>query len=149
MKSGEFMAALPAAVQQVLAPGIALQRGRLWPWGVQLYDDDPRFHYEVSRVTPRLGDRLELGLHFESRRPADNLFLLEAFQAHLVEIKHELGDQVEAEPWDKGWTKVYDTMPLEPYESRYLEAVVHRFAAIVRVLHPMYCAAIVQKRGDP
>lgn len=139
------MAALPEAVQPLLTRGVTLHRGRLWPWGVQLYDDDPRFHYEVSRVTPRLGDRLELGLHFESRTSADNLFLLETFQARLVEIKHELGATVEAELWDRGWTKVYDTMPLEPYESPYLEAVARRLAAIVHVLHPMYRTAIIQK----
>ena len=36
MKSSEFMAALPEAVQMYLAPELILHRGRLWPWGVQI-----------------------------------------------------------------------------------------------------------------
>lgn len=147
MKSSEFMAALPAAVQALLMPGVTLRRGRLWPWGVQLYDDDPRYHYEVSRVAPRLGDRLELGLHFESRSPADNRLLLDGFHAHLVEIKHELGDSVEAELWDKGWAKVYDTMPLEPYAAPYLGVVARRLADMVHVMHPIYRRVLAQKHA--
>jgi hypothetical protein len=138
MRSSEFMAAVPEAVQPYLASGLRLHRGRLWPWGVQLYDDDPRFHYEVARVTPRLGDRLEIGLHFESKNPADNRILLEGFLAHLVEVKSALGESVEAELWDRGWTKVYDTLPLAPYAPAYLDVTVHRLAELVHVLHPIY-----------
>lgn len=132
------MAALPDAVQRHLPQGPALQRGGLFSWGVQLYDDDPRYHYEVSRVHPRLGNRLELGLHFESRHPEDNRRMLVGFQARLVEIKAELGESVEAELWDRGWTKVYDTLPLEPYESPFVETVARRLAEMAVVLHPIY-----------
>lgn len=138
MRSSEFMAAVPEAVQFYLASEMKLRRGRLWPWGVQLYDDDPRFHYEVARVTPRLGDRLEIGLHFESKSPADNRVLLASFQAHLIEVKSELGASVEAEIWDRGWTKVYDTLPLAVYAPAYLDTVARRLADIVHVLHPIY-----------
>ena len=138
MKSSEFMAALPEAVQRYLQTDFTLQRGRVWPWGVQMYDDDPRYHYEVARLPVRMGERLELGLHFESRNPADNRALLAGFQAQLLELKHELGEGIEADLWDHGWTKVYLTMPLEPYSSDYLEAVARRLAEIVRVLHPVY-----------
>ena len=140
MKSSEFMAALPEAVQTQLAPELILRRGRLWPGGVQLYDDDPRFHYEVARVTPRLGDRLELGLHFESRTPDDNLLLLAGFQARLLEVKHELGEGIEAELWDRGWTKVYEILPLAPYGPAYLDSIACRLAEVARVLHPIYRA---------
>lgn len=132
------MAAVPDAVQRYLPQGPALRRGGLFSWGVQLYDDDPHYHYEVSRVHPRLGDRLELGLHFESRNSEENRALLAGFQARLVEIKAELGESVEAELWDKGWTKVYDTLRLEPYEAPYLEAVARRLAEMMVVLHPIY-----------
>ncbi len=132
------MAAVPDAVRRHLPEGPLLQRGRVWPWGVQLYDDDSRFHYEVSRVPPRLGDRLELGLHFESRSAADNQGLLRGFAGHLLELKHELGEGVEAEPWDRGWTKVYDTIPLLPYDAGYLDQVARRLAEIIQVMHPLY-----------
>ena len=145
MKSSEFMAALPEAVQMYLAPELILRRGRLWPWGVQLYADDPRYHYEVARVTPRLGDRLELGLHFESRTPDENNHLLTGFQARLMEVKHELGDSIEAELWDRGWTKVYETLPLAPYGPAYLDSVARRLAEVARVLHPIYLSL---RRGE-
>ena len=140
MRSSEFMAALPEAVQRNLAGEIRLKRGRLWPWGVQFYVDDARYHYEVARVPPRLGDRLELGLHFESKNPADNQALLAGFDSYLVEIKDALGDGMAAEPWDRGWTKVYETAPLQPYDEAYLTSVAGRMAEIVRVLHPIYRA---------
>jgi hypothetical protein len=138
MRSSEFMAAVPDAVHRHLPQGLSLRRGRVWPWGVQLYDDDPRFHYEVSRVPPRLGDRLELGLHFESRNAADNLRLLNGFAAYLLELKDELGQGVEAEPWDRGWTKVYETVPLLPYDAGYLDQVARRLAEMIQVMHPLY-----------
>jgi hypothetical protein len=132
------MSALPEAVQRCLGEEIRLKRGRAWPWGVQFYVDDPRYHYEISRVAPRLGDRLELGLHFESKNPADNSALLAGFDARLVEIKDSLGDGAIAELWDRGWAKVYETVPLQPYSEVYLQAVAERMATIVRVLHPIY-----------
>lgn len=138
MKSSEFMAALPGAVQSHLPQGPLLHRGRLWPWGVQIYVDDPRYHYEVARVPERLGNRLELGLHFESRAPVENRAMLTGFAPHLLPIKAELGLGFEAEPWDRGWAKVYETLPLESYSWKYLQQVARRLAEIVSFLHPIY-----------
>jgi len=132
------MKALPDAVLQRLPRGLALRRGRVWSFGAQLYDDAPRYHYEVVRVPKRMGDRLELGLHFESRSRAQNGRMLAGFAAHLLEIKGDLGDGMVAEPWDRGWTKVYETIPLEAYDQAYLDAVSRRLVEIVRVLHPIY-----------
>ena len=140
MRSSEFMAALPEAVIACLANGPWLRRGRLWSYGVQLYDDDPRFHYEVARVPVRLGDRLELGLHFEGKNSIDNRRLLDGFAAHMIEIKAELGEEVEAELWDRGWTKVYQTMALETYSAVYVQVVARRLARMITVLHPVYLA---------
>ena len=140
MRSSEFMRALPGAVQRHLSNGLHLQRGRVWSYGAQLYEDNPRFHYEVARVPKRLGDRLELGLHFESRNPSQNRRLLAGFADRLLEIKGELGEGMEAEPWDKGWTKVYETIPLQAYNQAYLDQVARRLVEIIQVLHPIYRA---------
>ena len=134
------MQALPGIVQHHLPDGLRLHRGRVWSFGAQLYDDNPRFHYEVARVPKRLGDRLELGLHFESRIPAQNRRMLSGFADRLLEIKGELGEGIEAEPWDKGWTKVYETIPLFPYDQAYLEQTALRLVEIIQVLHPIYRA---------
>lgn len=105
-------------------------------WLVQLYYDDPNIHYEIWNLGERRG-RLEIGLHFESRQPGLNARLLEGIMAHLFEIKAELGPSFEAEPWDKGWTKVYEVIPLEPFSAEYLEQVATRVAQVIGVLEPI------------
>jgi hypothetical protein len=89
-------------------------------------------------VPPKRGDRRELGLHFESKNPAENRWLLAGFDARMAEILASLGDGVMAEPWDRGWAKVYITTPLEPYGEPFLATITDRMADIVRVLHPIY-----------
>jgi hypothetical protein len=56
---------------------------------------------------------------------------------HLFEIKAELGDQVEAEMWDKGWTKVYETIELETFNEDYVDRVAARLAKMIVVLQPI------------
>jgi len=52
-------------------------------------------------------------------------------------IKAELGEGVEVEPWDKGWAKVYETIPLESFEPPYLEKVALRLAQLIAYLQPI------------
>ena len=80
---------------------------------------------------------LELGLHFEQRDPAVNARLLAYFDAHAIAIKAELGERVEVEPWDKGWAKVYETWPLEPFEPPFVEKVAGRLAQMIAYLQPL------------
>jgi len=135
------MRQLPGAITRYLPPGLPRFQHRVWSFGCQLYEDIPRLHYEVVRTSLRFGDRLELGLHFESRSSQENQALLAYFQAHLVEVKAALGEGFEAEPWDRGWTKVYETIPLQPYDAAFLERVGERMARIITVLHPMFLDA--------
>ena len=81
---------------------------------------------------------MEIGLHFESRASEVNAHLLDDFMQHLFEIKAELGDHVEAEMWDRGWTKVYETIPLEAFNEDYVKRVADRLAKIMVVLQPIY-----------
>jgi hypothetical protein len=82
--------------------------------------------------------KLELGLHFESRDRALNLALLKGFSAHMAEIKSTLGPQWEAEPWDKGWTKVYEVVPYAPFDDELLRALGARMARAISVLQPIW-----------
>ena len=66
--------------------------------------------------------KLELGLHFESRDHAVNAALLDGFARCMVEVKATLGPQWEAEQWDRGWAKVYETLPYEPFSDETLQA---------------------------
>lgn len=136
MKSADFMRALPNAVRAKLPRPLQPFKNHLRPWLVQFYYGNALLHYEVVTHGERRG-RLEIGLHFESRNPDENLRLLNGFLQHLFEIKAELGDQIEAEMWDKGWTKVYETLPLETMTDAYLERVAERLARMMTVLQPI------------
>ncbi len=136
MKSTEFMRALPTAVRAKLPKPLQAFKINLRSWLVQFYYANALSHYEVVTYGERRGI-LEIGLHFESRQPDENARLLNGFMQHLFEIKAELGNQVEAEMWDKGWTKVYETIPLETMTDAYLERVAERLARMISVLQPI------------
>ena len=133
MKSSDFVRALPEVVRPRLPKRLRDFKTASRSWLAQFYYDDPRLHYEVWNLGERR-KRLEIGLHFESRERKLNARLLEGMLAHLFEIKAELGSSFEAEPWDKGWTKVYETIPLESFNAEYLERVAARVAQVIRVL---------------
>lgn len=137
MRSGDFMRALPEATRTKLPKKLQPFKISLRPWLVQFYYTDPLLHYEVVTLGDRRGV-LEIGLHFESRTSETNAWLLEGFMRHLFEIKIELRAQIEAEVWDKGWTKVYETIDLEPFDEAYLEHVAGRLAKLITVLQPIF-----------
>jgi hypothetical protein len=90
--------------------------------------------------------RLEIGLHFEARDGGVNARWLDGMLAHLFEIKAELGPSFEAEPWDKGWTKIYETIPLEKFSAEYVEHVAARVAQVIGVLEPIRRDLRVRRR---
>lgn len=107
-------------------------RGRLaqfW-WGA-----DRAVHYELWVHERTL--QLELGLHFEASA-SRNRALYEAFANHLVEIQAQLGDTIWLEEWDKGWTRLYETVPLFPLDDARVYAVAGRLCEIIQCLQPMY-----------
>ncbi len=130
------MRALPDAVRPKLPKKLQSFKVNLRSWLVQFHYGQPLVHYEVVTLGERRGV-LEIGLHFESRNADENTRLLDGFMQHLIEIKAELGDQVEAEMWDKGWTKVYETIPLETMNAAYLDLVADRLAQMIVVLQPI------------
>ena len=136
MRLDELMRAIPPATQAKLPKALQDFKVARRSWLVQLYYADPLVHYEV--VTLGIKRRqLEIGLHFESRNSVVNEQLLNGFMQHLFEIKAELGDSFEAEMWDKGWTKVYETIPMETFDEAYVDRVAGRLAQIITVLHPI------------
>ena len=139
----EFLKTLP---QQVLPhlpePLQAIQVRQPWRWLIQFHYGEPRLHYEVSRPAGRKG--LELGFHCEARDKHLNRFLLEGFRRNLFEIKAELGENVEAEMWDRGWTKIYEVLPEAELSAEFQVEVGGRLAQFIVCLHPIY----VQLRND-
>ena len=137
MTSSQFMSALPAATREHLPARLRQFKSAHRSWLCQLYYRDPSLHYEVWNMGQQRG-KLELGLHFESRDRDKNAALLAGFSRQLVEIKATLGPQWEAEAWDKGWSKVYEVLPYEPFSDEILEAVAARLAGAMAVLQPIW-----------
>lgn len=143
LTSAQFMLALPTAVRERLPAPLQTFKSATRGWLCQLYYRDPQLHYEVWNLGERRG-LLEIGLHFESRNRETNVALLNGFRQHMIEVKATLGTQWEAEPWDKGWTKVYETIPAEPFSADLLDRVSDRLARTMTVLTPIWDE--VQKR---
>lgn len=105
-------------------------------WLIQFHYGETRLHYEVSSAKYRPG--WELGFHCEAGDHNLNRYLLMGFRRHLFEIKDVLGPTVEAEMWDKGWTKIYEVYPDAPLTRDYQTAVAQRLATIITCLHPIF-----------
>ncbi len=133
----QFLKSLPAAVRPHLPAELSHMRTRQpYSWLVQFYFGAPELHYEVSSAKHRRG--WELGFHCESRDRQLNRDLLDGFCRHLFEIKDALGEQVEAEMWDRGWTKIYEVYPAESLTQAYQARVGERLAQIITCLQPIF-----------
>ena len=134
-RSSEFFRALPAKLRPRLPKDLRKFDTRLRNWMLQVHYDDPYVHYEASAL-PKL-KVFEVGLHFERRGRELNDELLSHCLQYVFEIKAELGPQVEFEKWDKGWSKIYETLPLATYDEAYLERVAERMAQLIACLQPL------------
>jgi hypothetical protein len=139
----KFLGTLPDVVISHLPPSLkGIQPRQPWRWLVQFHYGEPRLHYEVSRAPRQNG--WELGFHFEARDKDLNRFLLMGFRHHLFEIKDVLGESIEAEMWDRGWTKIYEVVPEETLTADYQARLGRRLVAIITCLHPIF----VELRGN-
>jgi len=137
LSSAKFLRTLPDVVLPMLPSALQTINVRQpFPWLIQFHYGEPRLHYEVSRVRRRGG--WELGFHCEARDKRLNRFLLDGFRRHLLEIKDTIGDSVEAEMWDRGWTKVYEVFPHEPLTTDYQQMIGKRLAEIIICFHPIF-----------
>ncbi len=129
MSSSEFMQRLPEAVRAKLPPPLQGFQWRARSYLLQLYYDNPDIHFEAWSLR-RLG-RLEIGLHFESRDRASNERFFHLFDRHIIEIKARLGRKVELERWDRGWARIYESLPLAPFVEEFLETVATRLVQMI------------------
>ncbi|MFW6074768.1 MAG: hypothetical protein ACOC9Y_04185 [Chloroflexota bacterium] len=93
-----------------------------------------RIHYEAM-ISAQTG-YLEVGLHFEDG-PESTGRLLAFFDAEILAIKYELGEQSELERWTKSWGHLFEVMPLEPLTREYAERVAGRLSAYIITLQPL------------
>ncbi len=137
LSQNKFLQTLPEVVVAQLPPllqGIKVRQP--WQWLVQFHYGEPRLHYEVSKAMRHGG--WELGFHCEASDKQLNRLLLDGFRRHLFEIKDTLGSSIEAEMWDRGWTKIYEVVPEEELTTAYQAKIGGRLAEIIVCLHPIY-----------
>ena len=137
--TGAFLEQLARLVRERLPAELADFETRPGPALVKLFYGDPAVHYEAWLHRSR--GRLELGLHFERRDAAANARDLARLSADLLLVKAAVSEAVEAEPWDKGWTRIYEVVPLEPLSPEYAERIADRWARLIAILEPLRRAA--------
>ena len=107
----------------------SVRRGRL----MKLHYSRPDFHYEAWHHT---GDgRLEIGLHFEGSSP-ENQAAFDFFRAQVIAIKADL-PRAELEPWDRGWSRLYETVPAAQLDEGVLDVAVERMTGYITTLQPL------------
>ncbi len=106
---------------------------------IQLFYGQRHIHYEVW---VRGGEihALEIGLHCEADA-ATNARLLQLFDAHLFEIKHALGSQIEAEQWTKSWTRIHELTPYKTLDENTARQCAARLAQMIQTLEPLIARA--------
>lgn len=93
----------------------------------------PELHFEAWHHTGE--GRLEVGLHFEG--PAElNRRAFDFFRTHMVEVKAALR-RAELEPWDRGWSRLYETMPAPVLDEHVMLAAVTVMHDYITTLQPM------------
>jgi len=97
-----------------------------------------RVHYEVWCDGQR--GQIEVGLHFEDG-PVSTAAYLTFLDRHIVELKHELGPQLELERWTASWGHLYELHPLGRLDARVVDRVARRLAALITATRPLFDAA--------
>lgn len=104
-------------------------RGRL----MKLHFGEPAFHYEAWHHTGE--GRLEVGLHFESSH-AENDAAFDFFRSRIVEVKASL-PRAELEPWDRGWSRLYETLPAARLDDGVARDAAECMSAYIVALQPL------------
>jgi hypothetical protein len=102
--------------------------------------ENPAIHFELWLHSNRR--RVELGLHFETRSADRNQRLLEFVADELMFLKAALGNGIEAELWDKGWTRVYLTRSIDRLDPAEQSQLAQAFAELIETLEPLRQDAI-------
>ncbi len=111
---------------------------------IQLFYARRSIHYEVW-VRGGNVHALEIGLHCEADA-ATNRAVLEKLDAHLFEIKHALGDHIEAEQWTKSWTRVHELMPYQHLDDATARACAKKLARMIETLQPLVGNPFLSKK---
>lgn len=136
----DFFAAIVAEVRGGLPADLADFRHRANSMLLKIDYGNERVHYEVWCD----GERaiLGLGLHFEDG-PVSTAAYLGYFDRLIVELKHELGPEIELERWTASWGHIYEHWPLTTLTEGVAARVATRLARLIATLQPLVEAAEV------
>jgi hypothetical protein len=127
-----FCKGLPRAVADELGDAAAPHHSATG-WMVKLWFGNKDLHYECGVYLHRRV--VELGLHFESDAFTNQL-LLGAIRARAKTITRRI-PTARIESWDKGWARIWEPIPLQPFDAGYSAQVTKTLAKYVRVLEPI------------
>ena len=142
IRTAGFFRALPPLVNAALPPGLKEISHRARSSQAQWFFGDPRLHFEAWWHANT--GRLELGLHLEAE-PATNDRIGAGLARQLLMIKARLGQQLDLEPWDRGWVRLYETTAIEVFDAAQVRRTAARIAELIVVIWPM-CEEL--RKGD-
>jgi len=93
-------------------------------------------HYEVW-LHDTTG-HLEIGFHMEAD-PATNAALYDFLEDALPWLKAQLGPSIELERWDRGWCRLYRTLPLTDLSPELQDETCDCLATLIEAVQPL-CA---------
>lgn len=135
LRRREFFEAVSEAARRRLPEGLSSFRARNTMNLLKIqYGANYRIHYEVWINTEV--SLIEVGLHFEDG-PGSTAALLLYFDQFILEIKHQLGTEVELERWTKSWGHVREAHPLAPLTRELADQLGERLARMIVVLQPI------------
>jgi hypothetical protein len=134
MAPADFFSGLRKGVKAKLPQNLrAFDTGRGHGRLMKIHYGRPELHFEVWHHTG--AGRLEIGLHFEGSADA-NQRAFDYFRERMVEVKARL-PRAELEPWDRGWSRLYETLPAPMLDEVVLSNAVERLDAYITTLQPM------------
>jgi hypothetical protein len=129
----EFFSGLRKALKANLPPELrAYESGRGHGRLIKIHYGRPEFHYEAWHHTG--AGRFEVGLHFEGTADA-NQRAFDFFRGRMVEVKARL-PRAELEPWDRGWSRLYETLAAPLLDENVLEDASARLCGYITTLQP-------------
>ena len=134
VRTAGFFRSLPRPVRAALPARLKEINHHVRSSQAQWFYDDPRLHFEAWWHANT--GRLELGLHLEST-PAVNERIAVGLARQLLLIKARLGQQLDLEPWDRGWIRLYETQAVEVFDAARVATTSTRMAELIGVLWPM------------
>jgi len=134
VRTAGFFRALPPLVEAALPTRLKGVSHRARSSQAQWFFGDPRLHFEAWWHANT--GRLELGLHLEAE-PATNDRIAAGLARQLLMIKARLGQQLDLEPWDRGWVRLYETTAIEVFDAAQVKRTAARIAELIVVIWPM------------